>query len=183
MGPEMLVQIECRYVLVYRDPWEDWTWFSVLVWINIDNLKTKKEREKTTLSFPSIFRTISSQEFTQFIIEGLEKPALYINEPLRPLAIFHRLSFSKSPVKVLGKGCWYCWPRLECDCGCKPVGVPRVGGLPSEGNKYDTPGCGDNKPRGPIICCAEWNGEGPRSLAILLYTSDKTSSRESRVCW
>jgi len=74
------------------------------------------------LSFPSIFCTISSQEFVQVVVGGLEKPVLYIKEPLRPLAIFHKLppiSFSGSPGKVLGEGCWCCgleWWVVGGDC-------------------------------------------------------------------
>ena len=35
--------------------------------------------------------------------------------------------------------------------------------------RYDTPGCGERRPRGPIMCWEECgNGEGPRILEILL---------------
>ena len=91
-------------------------------------------------------------------------------------AISHRLPLM-SP-STLGPGCWY---------GCAVPAPARFCDEPPEysaENRYDTPGCGDSSPSGPIMCCdACANGDGPSSFPILLYTSDSTSSSDSSDCW
>jgi hypothetical protein len=48
-------------------------------------------------------------------------------------------------------------------------------------NRYDTPGCGDSNPNGPIMCCGCWNGEGPRIFENLAYMDEKMERREMSV--
>ena len=93
-----------------------------------------------TLSFPSTLVSISDSTGVQ--LTGGFPPGAAAPATLTPLAfaIPHKLPSPSA-------------------CG---------GWSPPE-NRYDTPGCGESRPRGPIMCCEECgNGEGPRILQILL---------------
>jgi hypothetical protein len=81
-----------------------------------------------------------------------------------------------------GVGCWFWWGLGSPWMGL-PILEPDFGAWSPE-KRYDTPGWDERSPRGPIICWEECGkGEGPKSFEILLYTSERTSRKESSVWW
>ena len=125
---------------------------------------------------PSIFSTVSPRFGVQLDTGGLPRAFPNIIEADGPaipdafklaFAMLHRLPGLSWSLLTLAFGCWF-W-----ECGIEL----------SAGNRYDTPGSGVSRPRGPIIWWDGWKGDGPRSLEILLYTSEITSTRDMRVSW